>query len=94
MIELKSTITCPGCGHRWTGTMPTDACQYLYVCEECAVQVKPKKGDCCVYCSYGDVPCSANPGGAHGSRSSGLLRNFAVLHASQSWADRVSLGAV
>ena len=57
MIELNSTITCPECGHLWTGTMPTDACQYLYVCEKCGVQLKPKKGDCCVYCSYGDVPC-------------------------------------
>jgi hypothetical protein len=37
--------------------MPTDACQYLYVCEACGVELKPKKGDCCVYCSYGDVPC-------------------------------------
>jgi hypothetical protein len=56
-IVLQSTITCPKCTHRWTGTMPTDACQYLYVCEACGVELKPKKGDCCVYCSYGDVPC-------------------------------------
>lgn len=57
MIELKSTITCPECAHRWTGTMPIDACQYLYRCKQCGVELKPKKGDCCVYCSYGDVPC-------------------------------------
>ena len=57
MIELRSTITCPQCNHRWTGTMATDACQYIYVCEQCRVQLKPKTGDCCVYCSYGDVPC-------------------------------------
>ena len=57
MIELKSTITCPACRHRRTATMPTDACQYIYVCEACDVQLKPKTGDCCVYCSYGDVPC-------------------------------------
>jgi hypothetical protein len=37
--------------------MPTDACQYIYACKHCAFQMKPKKGDCCVYCSYGDVPC-------------------------------------
>lgn len=56
-IILQSTITCPQCGHRSTHTMPTDACQYIHVCETCAVQLKPKSGDCCVYCSYGDVPC-------------------------------------
>lgn len=56
-VILRSTITCPGCSHRSTETMPTDACQYIYVCKQCALQMKPKKGDCCVYCSYGDVPC-------------------------------------
>ena len=57
MVELHSTITCPDCGHRATEAMPTDACQYLYTCKQCGRQMKPKKGDCCVYCSYGDVPC-------------------------------------
>ena len=57
MTQLKSTITCPSCGHQATETMPTDACQYLYECKRCSLEMKPKKGDCCVFCSYGDVPC-------------------------------------
>jgi hypothetical protein len=57
MPELRSTITCPECGYASTETMPTDACQYIYNCKRCGLQMKPKRGDCCVYCSYGDVPC-------------------------------------
>lgn len=34
-IELNSTITCPNCGHQKEQTMPTDACQYFYECENC-----------------------------------------------------------
>lgn len=56
-MELRSTITCPGCGHAATETMPTDACQYIYRCKRCDLQMKPRKGHCCVYCSYGSVPC-------------------------------------
>jgi hypothetical protein len=37
--------------------MPTDACQYFYDCPACGALLKPKPGDCCVFCSYGDVPC-------------------------------------
>ena len=55
--QVRSTITCPDCGHKATETMPTDACQYIYNCKNCGRQMKPKPGDCCVYCSYGDVPC-------------------------------------
>lgn len=54
MMELRSTITCPQCGHRSTHEMPTDACQYIHVCMSCGVTLRPKAGDCCVYCSYGD----------------------------------------
>ena len=57
MIELHSTVTCPECGHQAAETMPTDACQYIYDCKRCGAQMKPKRGDCCVYCSYGSVPC-------------------------------------
>ena len=32
-IILQSTITCPNCGHKKEETMPTDACQYFYECE-------------------------------------------------------------
>ena len=56
-VELKSTITCPNCGHKKTELMPTDACQYFYECENCKQVIKPKEGDCCVYCSYGTVKC-------------------------------------
>ncbi len=57
MTELSSTITCPNCGHRKTETMPTDACQFFYECEGCGALLKPVPGDCCVFCSYGSVPC-------------------------------------
>ena len=56
-IELKSTITCPKCGHQKEEEMPTDACQYFYDCENCKEVLKPINNDCCVYCSYGTVPC-------------------------------------
>ncbi|RDH84073.1 MAG: hypothetical protein DIZ80_08035 [endosymbiont of Galathealinum brachiosum] len=56
-IILKSTITCPACGHKEIETMPVDACQWFYKCKNCQSLLKPEKGDCCVFCSYGNVPC-------------------------------------
>lgn len=56
-IELQSVITCPHCGHKKAEIMPTDACQFFYECENCKKVIKPKEGDCCVYCSYGTVKC-------------------------------------
>lgn len=37
--------------------MPTEACQFFYECKGCGEVLKPLKGDCCVYCSYGDIKC-------------------------------------
>src|SRR5690349_496754 len=56
-VILNSTITCPACGMRRTETMPTDACLFFYECTGCAELLRPKPGDCCVFCSYGSVPC-------------------------------------
>lgn len=56
-VELKSVITCPHCEHKKEEEMPTDACQYFYECENCRNILKPKQGDCCVYCTYGTVKC-------------------------------------
>lgn len=55
--ELRSEITCPHCGHRNVEEMPTDACRFFYDCEACHMLLRPKAGDCCVFCSYGSVPC-------------------------------------
>lgn len=57
VTELRSTLTCPKCGGVSTETMPTDACQYFYDCKHCAAVLRPLAGDCCVFCSYADVPC-------------------------------------
>ena len=52
-----STLTCPECGARTRETMPTNARQWFYDCKGCGAVLRPKPGDCCVYCSYGTVPC-------------------------------------
>jgi len=54
---LTSTITCPNCGHQSVETMPTNACQFFYDCKGCGKVLRPLEGDCCVFCSYADVPC-------------------------------------
>ena len=56
-ILLQSKITCPKCGFSKEETMPTNACQFFYECENCKVMLKPLAGDCCVFCSYGMVKC-------------------------------------
>jgi len=52
-----SVLTCPQCQHRQGETMPTDACQFFYECKGCGALLRPKSGDCCVFCSYGSVRC-------------------------------------
>ena len=56
-VELESTITCPKCGHIKDEIMPTDSCMFFYECENCKTRLKPKQGDCCVFCSFGTVKC-------------------------------------
>jgi hypothetical protein len=50
-------LVCPDCGETSLETMPTNACVYFWECGGCGVMLKPKDGDCCVFCSYGDQPC-------------------------------------
>ena len=56
-VILESVLTCPYCGHSWQKTMPTDACQFYDECPACHALLRPKPGDCCVFCSFGSVPC-------------------------------------
>ena len=53
----ESTITCPRCGAGRKEVMPTDNCQFFYECGACETLLRPKPGDCCVFCSYGSVKC-------------------------------------
>ncbi len=54
---LESILTCPHCGVAKQETMPEDACVFFYLCEACAQLLRPLPGHCCVFCSYGSVPC-------------------------------------
>lgn len=56
-VVLVSVIKCPHCGTAKTEGMPVDVCQIVYVCTGCGAILRPKPGDCCVFCSYGSVPC-------------------------------------
>ncbi|MDH5748054.1 MAG: hypothetical protein OEY85_01965 [Rhodospirillales bacterium] len=56
-LELTSVLTCPECGHAKIERMPVDQCTFFYECEKCKAMLKPNKGDCCVFCSFGSVPC-------------------------------------
>jgi hypothetical protein len=75
-MKLDSTIACPSCGYQSTEAAPTDACQYFYECKGCGALLKPKPGDCCVFCSYGDAPCppiqAARENGGPASCCSGM----------------------
>jgi hypothetical protein len=54
---LESDLACPACGHVKREVMPTDACLFFYECENCKSLLRPRAGDCCVFCSFGSVKC-------------------------------------
>ncbi|MGS0973283.1 MAG: GDCCVxC domain-containing (seleno)protein [Candidatus Izemoplasmataceae bacterium] len=61
-IEKNCTMTCPICGIQERLEMPEDYCMYFYICKNCGEMITPKPGDCCVFCSYGSVPCPSIQG--------------------------------
>ena len=56
-MQLESVIKCPKCEFEKEEVMPTDSCMFFYECANCKTLLKPKQGDCCVFCSYGSVKC-------------------------------------
>ncbi|MGE0715725.1 MAG: GDCCVxC domain-containing (seleno)protein [Alphaproteobacteria bacterium] len=57
MLATESVVTCPFCAFATLEPMPTDACLVIYDCRGCGAALRPRRGDCCVFCSYGSVPC-------------------------------------
>lgn len=56
-VVTRSVLTCPSCGAQSDEEMPLDACLFFFECGRCRVRLRPKPGDCCVFCSYGSVKC-------------------------------------
>ncbi len=56
-VILESTIACPECGQRQSEEMPVNACVHFYECRGCGRLLRPRPGDCCVFCSYGSMKC-------------------------------------
>lgn len=56
-VTTKGKLTCPECDYVQDVDMPADACQFFYECVNCKSVLRPRAGDCCVFCSYADVPC-------------------------------------
>jgi len=57
LIKYESVINCPECGEHTQQVMPDDSCQFFFQCPNCDTVLKPEGEDCCVFCSYGSVPC-------------------------------------
>jgi hypothetical protein len=73
-VILESVITCPYCATAKSETMPTDACRFFYQCTGCGVRLRPKAGDCCVFCSFGSVPCPPMQAARAGDAPAGSFR--------------------
>ncbi len=56
-VVLETHIVCPNCKVSTKEIMPLTSCQYFYKCKQCQEVIRPLGEDCCVYCSYADVPC-------------------------------------
>jgi hypothetical protein len=58
LIGMKSVVSCPLCQHSKAEIIPSNFCLFFYECEGCHTVLRPKPGDCCVFCSYGSAPCT------------------------------------
>jgi hypothetical protein len=56
-METQSVLQCPFCLRKMLLEMPVTACQYFFKCVYCHELIRPRKGDCCVFCSYGSNKC-------------------------------------
>ena len=56
-LILESELTCPECAFVAREKMREDSCQFFYECRSCRTLLRPKPGDCCVFCSYGSIKC-------------------------------------
>ena len=56
-IEHESCVTGPACGAERLEPMPAFSCLLAYTCPACGAVLRPAEGDCCIFCTFGSVPC-------------------------------------
>lgn len=56
-VETVSLVTCLSCGDQRLEPMPEFSCLLAYTCLSCGTVLRPAEGDCCIFCTYGSVPC-------------------------------------
>jgi CheY-like chemotaxis protein len=89
-IIEQSVLTCPSCGFAKAETMPMDACQIVYACAGCGAELRAREGDCCVFCSFGSVPCPPAQAMRQGRRQILIADDDAAL---RRWlAEQLELG--
>lgn len=76
-VVFESMLTCPQCGHATSEEMPLNSCRFFHECAHCQALMRPKAGDCCVFCSYGSVKCP--PVQLQGSCCNGSTSAYACL---------------
>ena len=50
-------LTCPHCKNEQQEELLENISPVNYRCENCQQRVKINKGECCIYCEFGDYPC-------------------------------------
>ncbi len=73
-----SRLHCPYCGKCSVDQMPAQASVYFYDCARCRRILKPKSGLCCVYCSYGNMPCPPRQRGEYGRITTHQSRHWSA----------------
>jgi hypothetical protein len=69
-IIITTVICCPVCKFKSELRMIPNESKVFHFCEECGAKLKPRPGDCCVYKSFGTVPCvSVQEGKAGGCKT-------------------------
>jgi hypothetical protein len=58
-VEHSSLVTCPVCGDQRVQPIPEFSCLLSYTCPVCSTVLRPAAADCCIFCTYGSVPCPA-----------------------------------
>lgn len=66
-VVRESTLVCPRCNHGERMMMAENSSLVVHVCQSCGLEMHRLPGNCCLFCTWGTVPCPTaqrayNPG--------------------------------